>query len=156
MRKKVQEKNEEKKDIKKGEPLVFFDIQINGSKIGTIDFKLYSNIVPKTAENFRCLCTGEKGYAKKSKKKLSFKDTFFHRVIPQFMCQGGDFTNFDGKGGESIYGEKFNDENFIVKHNKKYLLSMANSGKNTNGSQFFITTTKTPHLNGKQLFLVRL
>ena len=113
--------------------------------------ELFKNITPKTAENFRQLCTGEAGNSKMSGKRLSFKGSIFHRVIKQFMMQGGDFTNFNGTGGESIYGSKFADENFKINHTIKGLLSMANAGKNTNGSQFFITFVPTLHLNGKHV-----
>eukprot|EP01127_Copromyxa_protea_P010594 TRINITY_DN2586_c0_g1_i1.p1 TRINITY_DN2586_c0_g1~~TRINITY_DN2586_c0_g1_i1.p1 ORF type:complete len:254 (-),score=74.44 TRINITY_DN2586_c0_g1_i1:22-726(-) len=131
-------------------PQVFFDITINGSPAGTIVMELYNDTVPKTAENFRALCTGEKGKGKLGK-PLHYKNSSFHRVIPQFMLQGGDFTRGNGTGGESIYGEKFNDENFKHKHTKPGLLSMANSGKNTNGSQFFITTVPCSWLDGKHV-----
>ncbi len=129
-------------------PSVFFDITIGGQAAGRVTFELFADVVPKTAENFRALCTGEKGVGS-SGKPLHFKNCAFHRVIPQFMLQGGDFTRGNGTGGESIYGAKFRDENFTVKHTIPGLLSMANSGPNTNGSQFFITTVPTPWLDGK-------
>jgi len=131
-------------------PHVFFDITIGGSPAGRLVMELYSDVVPKTAENFRALCTGERGMGKEGK-PLHFKNSIFHRVIPDFMCQGGDFTRFNGTGGESIYGEKFPDENFSMKHTQPGILSMANAGPNTNGSQFFLTTVKTDWLDGKHV-----
>merc|ERR1712029_952299 len=133
-------------------PLVFLDIEVAGEgPLGRIVLELYNDLVPKTAENFRALCTGEKGVGPSTGKPLHYKGSIFHRVIQKFMLQGGDFQFGNGTGGESIYGAKFEDEGFPMKHDNPGLLSMANSGPNTNGSQFFITTVKTPHLDGRHV-----
>lgn len=134
--------------MKTSNTIVFFDIQIGNQRAGRIKMELYNNIVPLTCENFRQFCTGE---FLKDKKPTGYKNSIFHRVIPGFMIQGGDFLNSDGSGSLSIYGEEFKDENFKLKHDSAGLLSLANRGPNTNGCQFFITLKKTEHLDNKHV-----
>lgn len=140
LKKPIDIKSTDKKSIKKRTNVVFIDISESNKYIGKIIIKLFTNITPKTCNNFYYLC-----------KKGLYKSSPLHRIIKDFMIQGGDFTNGDGTGGRSIYGDKFTDENFDIPHDKPYLLSMANSGPNTNGSQFFITTNEASHLDGKHV-----
>lgn len=140
---------------KQPNPRVFLDLEVRGPELlgktgrvegsGRLEFELRADVVPRTAENFRCLCTGERN------SELHFERSIFHRIIPGFMAQGGDITDSDGTGGKSIYGKTFADEGFSLRHDRRGLLSMANSGKNTNGSQFFILFAPAPHLNGKHV-----
>lgn len=140
--------------IETNNPIVFFDISIGGQPVGRIKMELFSDIVPKTCENFRQLCTGE--YRSKDNIPLGYKNCPFHRIIKDFMVQGGDFTENDGTGSDSIYGSTFDDESFALRHSGPGLLSMANSGPNTNGSQFFITCSKCDFLDGKHVVFGRI
>eukprot|EP00421_Protoceratium_reticulatum_P012684 CAMPEP_0168386354 /NCGR_PEP_ID=MMETSP0228-20121227/15385_1 /TAXON_ID=133427 /ORGANISM="Protoceratium reticulatum, Strain CCCM 535 (=CCMP 1889)" /LENGTH=388 /DNA_ID=CAMNT_0008399553 /DNA_START=39 /DNA_END=1205 /DNA_ORIENTATION=- len=138
-------------------PRVFFDMEVGGKPAGRVEIELFAKVAPRTAENFRALATGERGVGQ-SGKKLHYKGSSFHRIIPGFMCQGGDFTSGDGRGGESIFGRNFRDEwaHGVVHHTEPGLLSMANRGPDTNGSQFFITVAKTPWLDGRHVVFGRV
>lgn len=138
-----------------GRPLVFLDVAIDGAPAGRLVIELYVDAAPRTAENFRSLCTGIRGMGKRGK-PLHYKGSPFHRIIPNFMIQGGDITHGDGTGGESIFGQTFRDENLTLQHTVPGMVSMANSGKDTNGSQFFITTKACPHLDGKHVVFGRV
>ncbi|KAG8072485.1 hypothetical protein GUJ93_ZPchr0006g42829 [Zizania palustris] len=137
-------------------PRCYLDVSIDGDMEGRIVVELDVSVAPRTAENFRALCTGEKGVSAATGATLHYKGSCIHRIVKGFMVQGGDITAGDGTGGESIYGLNFEDENFVLKHERKGMLSMANAGPNTNGSQFFITTTRTPHLDGKHVVFGRV
>ena len=138
---------------KRGNVVCFLDVTVGGHPVGRLRIELFVSVAPRTCENFRQFCTGEHRIGGRA---VGYKSSVFHRVIPEFMVQGGDFTRGDGTGRQSIYGETFADENFTLKHDGPGLLAMANSGPNTNGSQFFICTAKTPHLNGKHVVFGRL
>ena len=139
--------------INQKRPHVWFDLQMEDRVLGRVTFELFGDLCPKTAENFRRLCVGDilGRVSKKAKKPLKYEGSAFHRIIPGFMIQGGDFDFANGTGGESIYGSSFDDENFLMNHDKSGMLSMANSGKHTNASQFFITLKEAPHLDGKHV-----
>eukprot|EP00670_Eutreptiella_braarudii_P020898 CAMPEP_0174351496 /NCGR_PEP_ID=MMETSP0811_2-20130205/8889_1 /TAXON_ID=73025 ORGANISM="Eutreptiella gymnastica-like, Strain CCMP1594" /NCGR_SAMPLE_ID=MMETSP0811_2 /ASSEMBLY_ACC=CAM_ASM_000667 /LENGTH=194 /DNA_ID=CAMNT_0015480791 /DNA_START=17 /DNA_END=598 /DNA_ORIENTATION=- len=136
-------------------PIVYLEISIAGKNLGRITLELYAERCPKTAENFRQLCTGE-AVSKTDGRKMCYTGSVFHRIIRDFMAQAGDITNLNGTGGESIFGPKFDDENFYYRHNEPGILSMANAGPNTNNSQFFITLKTQPHLDRKHVAFGRV